>query len=70
MALTNELKKLQDKVIDGKTSTDTRKIIDQINSLIKDKGNLIQVAGKTTEFVNSVLDSVSYGNINGGLDKL
>lgn len=69
MSVIIEFKKMQDRVLEGK-NVDSRKMTDQLNSLIKEKGVIINVAGKTTEFVNSVLDSVSSGNISGGLDKL
>ncbi|CAG2164043.1 unnamed protein product [Oppiella nova] len=41
-----------------------------VERLLKQKGPLVSVAGKTSEFVNHILDNVSAGVSNGGLDKI
>ncbi|RWS14055.1 hypothetical protein B4U79_01727 [Dinothrombium tinctorium] len=40
------------------------------DQIVAQKGPSILVAGKTTEFVNSILDNVAAGINNGGLDKV
>ncbi|CAG2104138.1 unnamed protein product [Medioppia subpectinata] len=41
-----------------------------VERLIKQKGPLVPVAGKTSDFVNHILDNVAAGVSNGGLDKI
>ncbi|XP_054167048.1 uncharacterized protein LOC128964477 [Oppia nitens] len=41
-----------------------------LENLIKQKGSNVFVAGKTSEFVNHILDNVAAGITNGGLDKV
>ena len=65
----SEFKKIQEKVCEQGRHGD-KKLIDQLNALINEKGAIAPIAGETTAFVNSVLDSVSGGNISGGLEKL
>lgn len=71
-SIISEFKKIQEKVCEqpGKLGNSDKKLIDQLNAIIKEKGPIFSIAGQTTEFVNSVLDSVSDGNISGGLEKL
>ena len=68
----SEFKKIQEKVCEqpGRFVHGEKKLIDQLNALIKEKGAIAPIAGETTAFVNSVLDSVSAGSITGGLEKL
>lgn len=40
------------------------------DQVVKQKGPLFSVAGKTSDFVNSILDNVAAGIANGGLDKI
>ena len=67
----NEFKKVQDRVCEqpGKFMNNGKRLVDQLNTLIKERGQITGIAGHTTEFVNTVLDSVSDGDINGGLEK-
>jgi len=69
-AVISEFKKVQEKVCEQGLNRENRKLIDQLNGIIKEKGPITRIAGKSSEFVNSVLDSVSSGNNSGGLEKL
>ena len=41
-----------------------------IEQLVKQKGSPVHIAGRTSEFVNSILDNVASGINSGGLDRL
>lgn len=72
LAVISEFKKVQEKVCEqgANRSNNNRKLTDQLNALLNEKGPIIGIAGKSSEFVNSILDSVSAGNTTGGLENL
>jgi hypothetical protein len=69
MSLLIEVKKLTRNLADSKISTELS-ATQTLEKLIKQKGPSVTVSGKTSEFVNHILDNVSAGISNGGLDKI
>ena len=69
MHLLSELKKLIKSYSDNNNSIEMS-ATQALERLIKAKGPSVVVAGKTSEFVNHILDNVAAGITNGGLDKI
>jgi len=68
MTLLIELKKNMKKRCDGSTSQASAGA--SFEQLAKQIGPVAPVAGKTSDFVNSILDNVAAGIGSGGLDKI
>ncbi|XP_053211364.1 CREB3 regulatory factor-like [Panonychus citri] len=65
-----DIQHLANVVLDGKRSNREDRLTDSYENIVSTKGPKVKVAGNTTEFVNSILDNVSAGISDGGLDKL
>ncbi|KAI1305781.1 Protein CREBRF -like protein [Halotydeus destructor] len=74
MSILSEVKKQVKRQLDQRSRTGHSSGSDSLaaifNQVVKQKGTVTSVAGKTTDFVNSVLDSVAAGQTNGGLEKV
>jgi len=71
MSMLAEIKKQVRKQVELKKKGQSSAQLSVIfNQVLNQRGPITGVAGKTTEFVNTVLDSVASGQHNGGLDRI
>jgi hypothetical protein len=72
MASLSEVKKMVKKQFDVRSKGmpgQAPSLTDMLNGIVGQR-TVTYVAGKTTDFVNSVLDAVAEGQLNGGLDRI
>ena len=69
MYLLSEVKKMIQNYAQNQTTPEMT-ATQALERLIKTRGPSVTVAGKTSEFVNHILDNVAAGISNGGLDKI